>query len=54
VKTVNRPGKELQTENPVVTGKQEELKGLCMNCEARDYCRIRKPEGGIWHCEEYK
>jgi hypothetical protein len=28
-------------------------KGLCMNCENRRTCTLRKPEGGVWHCEEY-
>ncbi|NIO55914.1 MAG: hypothetical protein GTN72_07165 [Candidatus Latescibacteria bacterium] len=32
----------------------EPLKGLCVNCENRDACMFPKPEGGIWHCEEYK
>jgi hypothetical protein len=27
--------------------------GLCSNCEHRDTCRLPKPEGGVWHCEEY-
>ena len=31
-----------------------ELKGLCTNCENRKTCVIPKPEGGIWHCEEYR
>ena len=31
-----------------------EYKGLCVNCENRDTCTITKPEGGIWHCEEYQ
>ena len=29
-------------------------KGLCVNCEERYMCRFPKPEGGVWHCEEYK
>jgi len=29
------------------------LKGLCVNCANRDTCTFRKPEGGVWHCEEY-
>jgi len=29
------------------------LKGLCMNCAHRKTCRLPKPEGGVWHCEEY-
>ena len=28
--------------------------GLCMNCKHRDYCAFPKPEGGVWHCEEYE
>ncbi|MBN2465199.1 hypothetical protein JXD38_06215 [candidate division WOR-3 bacterium] len=32
----------------------DEYKGLCVNCELRETCAIRKPETGIWHCEEYK
>lgn len=27
--------------------------GLCCNCENREHCAIRKPEGTVWHCEEY-
>jgi len=29
------------------------LKGLCENCEHRETCVLPKPEGGVWHCEEY-
>ena len=29
------------------------MKGLCMNCDHRDTCTFPKPEGGVWHCEEY-
>ncbi len=28
--------------------------GLCMNCENRLACGHLKPEGGIWHCEDYR
>jgi len=28
--------------------------GLCATCENRDHCTLRKPEGGVWHCEEYR
>ena len=27
--------------------------GLCSNCNNRRTCVFPKPEGGIWHCEEY-
>ena len=29
------------------------FRGLCMNCESRSSCMFPKPEGGVWHCEEY-
>ena len=28
--------------------------GLCGNCDNRRTCAFPKPEGGIWHCEEYR
>jgi hypothetical protein len=31
-----------------------QTKGLCMNCADRDACRFPKPEGGVWHCPEYR
>ena len=27
---------------------------LCSNCENCETCTFPKPEGGVWHCEEYK
>lgn len=30
-----------------------QLKGLCVNCANREVCRHPKPEGGVWHCEEF-
>ncbi len=29
-------------------------RGLCVNCEERNYCLRPKPPGGVWHCEEYR
>ena len=29
-------------------------KGLCCICEERETCTYPKPEGGVWHCEEYR
>jgi len=31
-----------------------DAKGLCVNCAHRDSCQLAKPEGGVWHCEEYE
>lgn len=28
--------------------------GLCSICEICDTCTYPKPEGGVWHCEEYE
>ena len=28
--------------------------GLCMNCDNAETCTTPKPEGGIWHCQEYQ
>ena len=28
--------------------------GLCMNCDNAETCTLPKPEGGVWHCEEYR
>jgi hypothetical protein len=27
--------------------------GLCASCENLNACTYPKPEGGVWHCEEY-
>jgi len=27
--------------------------GLCVNCGMKDSCLFKRPESGIWHCEEY-
>ena len=29
-------------------------KGLCKNCENRETCTFPRPEGGVWHCDEYR
>lgn len=31
-----------------------ERKGLCANCENVRTCALARPEGGVWHCEEYR
>ena len=27
--------------------------GLCFSCRVRETCHFPRPEGGVWHCEEY-
>jgi len=29
-------------------------KGLCEDCMYRETCMFMKPEGGVWHCEQYR
>ena len=29
-------------------------KGLCKICENLGTCNFQKPEGGVWHCDEYR
>ncbi len=29
-------------------------KGLCVNCDHRETCRLPRPESGVWHCQEYE
>lgn len=28
--------------------------GLCVNCEQRESCKLPKPAGGVWFCNEYE
>jgi len=46
-KTLNNRALESE-QNP------RQFKGLCINCECRNECKIRIPNGGVWHCEEYR
>ena len=39
---------------PIEMINSDQYKGLCSNCENRETCLLPKPEGGIWHCEEYR
>ena len=39
----------------VVKKTEEEavVEGLCETCAYRETCTFPRPEGGVWHCEEY-
>jgi hypothetical protein len=54
------PGRvSLEGSRPSRTGFVQEEKntgswiGLCKNCGNRETCSFPKPEGGVWHCDEY-
>ena len=34
--------------------KQAKALGLCVNCAYLETCVFPRPEGGVWHCEEYR
>ncbi len=34
--------------------KTTELAGLCVTCDERHHCTIKKPHGGVWYCDEYR
>ena len=38
---------------PPASAEGVEYRGLCVNCENRHECTMTRPEGGVWHCEEY-
>ena len=33
--------------------KTEFIKGICINCNAREYCGYRTSKEVVWYCEEY-
>lgn len=33
---------------------QDQLRGLCVTCSHVAYCTFNKPQGGVWHCEQYE
>ena len=35
-------------------GRPDGLRGLCRTCECWETCVYPKPEGGVWHCEEFR
>ncbi len=39
---------------PLETSIPDSSAGLCSLCEGRPTCTYPKPEGGVWHCEEYQ
>ncbi len=54
-----RPPKAPAAPAPKVAVAQEcrepnTLKGLCRDCQHVEYCTFPKPEGGVWHCEEFE
>jgi len=38
---------------PDLDEESDEWIGLCKSCANRQRCILRKPVGGVWHCEEF-
>lgn len=38
---------------PTPPARAAEWIGLCKSCANRHHCTLRKPLGGVWHCEEF-
>lgn len=51
--TPPRPSRSTKAE-PADAEATGRMKGLCMNCAHRERCKLPKPDGGVWHCEEYE
>lgn len=43
-----------ESDTPHTESDTGKYKGLCVNCDLRKTCAFPKPEGGVWHCEEYE
>ena len=51
------PEKERLLETDSAAAKEKDTTrfvGLCSDCENRQTCVFPIPEGGVWHCEEYR
>lgn len=46
-------GPHLRPVPPPSSERPSEWIGLCKNCANRHHCTLRKPLGGVWHCEEF-
>jgi len=45
---------QLMASSVTATEESASLIGLCSDCGNRQTCVFPKPEGGVWHCEEYR
>jgi len=45
---------DLKPKKPEEADDASKFMGLCRTCEIRKTCKYPKPEGGVWHCDEYE
>jgi hypothetical protein len=48
------PSNRLELRPPAEEKHSSKYVGLCLICDNRETCTFPKPEGGVWHCEEYQ
>lgn len=53
-KTISKPSQSQQTAAIEIVPGGKALLGLCVNCDLRADCALPQPEGGVWHCNEYR
>jgi hypothetical protein len=54
VRTPGEQGLPPPRASATADGESTRFTGLCSDCEGRSSCVFPKPEGGVWHCEEYR
>jgi hypothetical protein len=53
LRTVSKPKRMEGIRSPKDSPPPRSL-GLCSSCIHQASCTYSKPEGGVWHCEEYQ
>lgn len=48
------PGTDVRSEEVAEKAESNTVRGLCRNCGRFETCTYPKPEGGVWHCDEYE
>jgi hypothetical protein len=54
IRTARKEGQQAAESSVTKDTDAAEFIGLCSNCDNRKTCTFLKPEGGVWHCEEYR
>lgn len=54
IRTARKKRAELAESDAVEAEEATSFFGLCSDCECRNTCVFPRPEGGVWHCEEYQ
>jgi len=49
-----RPSAQPKTYSVEASRSRGDYRGLCRTCSRLTECTYPKPEGGVWHCEEYE